>query len=425
MRKITHLFGILLTGLIYSAVILADNVIISGEIDGTEVLAPEPSFCSINFDIPHELVGPVRVSNSGTYFVVDGSLFINYDVTMSVYSGSYDISNPNTNLVAVLDDEDSIMLNSGVDYYLVIQPYCGNFPGVYASTISGPGDITGDGVLPPYDFNVGEYRQGDPVGDITEFDDCGSTVYNVSDPFKVWRSGAHHLADVGVALTSMSSNYVDSSITFYDGPFDPARPADNRIATLDDGGFIDLRKEVEYRVVTQPFCDNLADRGEWFFILLPSEPVFLNHGLSGAWSNKDTSGQGIFLEIFEQIRFVFMAWFTYDTSLPEEGISYQVGDPGHRWLTAEGSYATGSGSATLTAVLTTGGLFDNPAAVNRVPEGTISLEFEDCHSGTMTYNLTSANVSGSFSISRVAEDNAPQCVSVTAIPIPFEHIVEE
>jgi len=422
MIKITHLIGILLTGFVFSATILADNVIISGEIDGTETLAPAPSICGSNFEIPHELVGPVQVSSSGTYHVVDGALFINYDVTLSVYNGSYDINNPNTNLVDVLDDENSIVLNSGTDYYFVVQPYCGNFPGVYASTISGTGEITGEGVIPPYAYNMGVFTGSDPIGDISDME-CGSTVYNVSNPFKVWRSGAHHLADIGVALTSLSSSYVDGSFTFYDGPFDPARPADNRIATLDDAGFIELQEGIEYRVVAQPYCDNLADRGEWFFVLLPSEPLFLNHGLSGAWANPDTSGQGIFLEIYEQLRFVFMAWFTYDTSQPEEGISYQVGDPGHRWLTAEGSYMAGSGNVTLTAVLATGGLFDNPAKVDRVAEGTISLEFKDCRNGTLTYDLTDANVSGSFPLKRVAEDNAPQCTAETAIPAPFEHII--
>jgi hypothetical protein len=420
MKKITSVFMLLISGIIYSSVIMADNVIISGEIFGTETLAPGPSGCSVSERYPHVLAGPFRVSSSGTYYVIDGAFWIDYDVTGILYQNSYDINNPDTNKVAELDDDDAVTLNMGTDYYLVIQPWCGNFPGVYATTISGPGDITGADVIQPYDYMAGVFRNSDPVGDITDFADCSSTVYNVSAPFQVANSGAYHFVDIGEYVSPMSSNYVDSSVTFYEGSFDANNPAANRVVSMDDWGFLDLRKGKDYRVVTQPWCKNLDDRGEWFFILLPSQALFLNHGLSGAWFNPATAGQGILLEIYEQSRYIFAAWFTYDTSQPDPATEYRVGHSGHRWLTAEGGFAADSSSVTIPAYLFKGGLFDDPTEVDPAQdEGSITLEFEDCSNATMTYDLTAAQVDGSFPLKRILEDNAAKCTAETAEPAPF------
>ena len=136
----------------------------------------------------------------------------------------------------------------GTDYYLVIQPWCSNFPGVYASTISGPGDITGADVIQPYDYMTGVFQNSDPVGDISEFE-CGSTVYNASATFQVLQSGAYHFVDLGNPLSGLSSNYVDISATFYEGSFDANNPAANRVVTMDDWGTLNLKKDTDYRHV--------------------------------------------------------------------------------------------------------------------------------------------------------------------------------
>jgi len=33
-----------------------------------------------------------------------------------------------------------------------------------------------------------------------------------------------------------------------------------------------------------------------------------------------------------------MAWFTHDTERPDTGVEAILGEPGHRWLTAQGPY---------------------------------------------------------------------------------------
>ena len=53
---------------------------------------------------------------------------------------------------------------------------------------------------------------------------------------------------------------------------------------------------------------------------------------------------------------LFAAWFTYDVQRPVSG-SAMLGEPGHRWLTAQGSYA--GNRAELTLFVTVGGAFDS------------------------------------------------------------------
>jgi hypothetical protein len=144
------------------------------------------------------------------------------------------------------------------------------------------------------------------------------------------------------------------------------------------------------------------------------EPEFqINPGLSGAWFNPETSGQGFVLEVFPDIKQVFLAWFTYNNTQPGQGTQAEVGDPGHRWLTAQGPYD--GDTANLTVFLTTGGLFDDPSPVTNTPEGTITLTFQDCTAGTVEYSLTAAAVSGSVPISRPANDNVALCASMDGV----------
>jgi hypothetical protein len=420
MKKSILVILVLFYGFIHASVMLADNVIISGEIIGTEALAPGPSFCDFSEQYPHVLVGPVRVSSSGTYYIIDGAWYGDfYDVTLTAYRDSYDINNPSTNRIGEFDDEDSVVLNSGTDYYFVVQPTCSDFTGVFASTISGPGDISGTGIIQPFGYNAGVFTQSDPVGDISDFQ-CGEAVYNVSDSFRVAYSGIYTFVDISEFISNAfdSADYVDSIVTFYNGAFDSANPANNRLGSLDTSGAIELQAGVDYLVVAQPYCTNQADRGEWFFILLPPRGL-PNHALSGAWFNPATGGQGILLEIYEYSEFVFLAWFTYDTSQPDGGIVFQVGHPGHRWLTAQGNYDVGSGTFTIPVFLITGGIFDDPTAVTPAQEGTISVVFQDCRNATMTYSLTAAGVSGSFSLVRILNDNASYCSKTESSPAPF------
>ena len=142
-------------------------------------------------------------------------------------------------------------------------------------------------------------------------------------------------------------------------------------------------------------------------------PAFvINAGLNDAWYDPATNGQGVLLTVFPDRKEMFLAWFTYDTERPAEGVEAGLGEPGHRWLTAQGPYD--GPTATLTVYSTEGGVFDSPepAAVS-APVGTMTVEFADCYEGLITYDITAAGVSGEIPIERITNDNTALCETLS------------
>lgn len=155
------------------------------------------------------------------------------------------------------------------------------------------------------------------------------------------------------------------------------------------------------------------DSFEW----VPEDPGFLiNAGLNDAWYNPVTNGQGFFITVFPNLGAVSLAWFTYDTELPSVDAIANLGDPGHRWLTALGSID--GNKAVMNITLTSGGIFDTSTEVERTnpagSDGTITLTFDDCNSGTIDYDITSINRQGTVPIRRVADDNIVICEALKA-----------
>ena len=138
----------------------------------------------------------------------------------------------------------------------------------------------------------------------------------------------------------------------------------------------------------------------------------MNPGLNDAWFNPDTDGQGFFVTVFPELGVVLLVWFTYDTELPPQDASANLGDPGHRWLTAIGPID--GNSAVLEIEFASGGLFDQTAEVERKIDGTITLSFDGCDSGSVNYDIPSIDRQGSVPIERVAADNAALCESLVA-----------
>lgn len=142
----------------------------------------------------------------------------------------------------------------------------------------------------------------------------------------------------------------------------------------------------------------------------------INPGLNGSWFNPDTSGQGFFLDVFPEAETVFLAWFTYDIEAAPMDATAVVGDPNHRWLTAQGSFS--GNRAELDVTLTTGGLFDAATdTMNSEPGsyGSLILTFDDCANGTLRYDLFAINLSGEIPLSRIADDNVPLCEAIETI----------
>lgn len=135
--------------------------------------------------------------------------------------------------------------------------------------------------------------------------------------------------------------------------------------------------------------------------------ITINSGLSGAWFNRSTSGQGILIEVLPTQKNIFLAYFTFDQQPDTSGESAIIGDINHRWLTAFGGYQ--NNIANLNISVTRGGLFNNSAAVASSAYGTITLTFHDCEKATLTFNLLPPRISGSYQLSRIANDNVAMC----------------
>jgi hypothetical protein len=163
----------------------------------------------------------------------------------------------------------------------------------------------------------------------------------------------------------------------------------------------------------EEYVAQVLDQSEVDAILAGSEPAefSINAGLNDAWYYPETDGQGFFITVFPNLEMISLGWFTYDTEPPAEGAEANLGDPGHRWLTAAGPYS--GNQAQLDITITSGGIFDSaePLPVN-APGGTILLQFDDCKSGSVSYEIPSINRSGLIPIERVATDNVALCEAI-------------
>ena len=152
------------------------------------------------------------------------------------------------------------------------------------------------------------------------------------------------------------------------------------------------------------------------YVPLDLEDFALNSGLNDAWYDPDTDGQGFFITVFPDLALVSLAWFTYDTELPPEDATANLGDPGHRWLTALGPI---EGNQVLMNIdIASGGIFDTATDIQHTDppgsDGTIILTFDSCNSGTVEYDITSIDRQGIVPIRRVVDDNIVICEALKA-----------
>jgi len=175
------------------------------------------------------------------------------------------------------------------------------------------------------------------------------------------------------------------------------------------GGFPDIGGEVD-------IGDNFGGCNSVEEVLATVDPSKINAGLNDAWYYPDTSGQGFFITVFPDLGYVSLAWFTYDTELPPIGATANLGDPGHRWLTAVGPI---EGNRVLMDIeMTSGGIFDSTSEIIRTDppgsDGTILLTFTSCRLGTVEYDIPSINRQGNIPIQRVADDNIALCETLNS-----------
>jgi hypothetical protein len=141
---------------------------------------------------------------------------------------------------------------------------------------------------------------------------------------------------------------------------------------------------------------------------VPQAVFAINEGLNDAWYNPNTDGQGFFINVFPDIGQVFLAWFTYETQRPGASVPSGIGEPGHRWVTAQGPFS--GDQADLTLNITSGGIFnDGSPSPSTSAAGTISLKFDGCNSGTVSFDIDALGASGTIPIQRIVSDNVSLC----------------
>jgi hypothetical protein len=105
-------------------------------------------------------------------------------------------------------------------------------------------------------------------------------------------------------------------------------------------------------------------------------------GLTGAWANPATSGQGMVIELYQDLLsvgtgYVFGTWYTFDTT---------AGGADHgRWYTYQASVTEGASQADVIIYQSTGGTFAALGGATTKPIGTGTIAFDSCTSGTFTY----------------------------------------
>ena len=154
-----------------------------------------------------------------------------------------------------------------------------------------------------------------------------------------------------------------------------------------------------------PFIDN----PDWADCIYKALCFVINAGLNDAWVSADAPFQGMFITVFPELKIIFLAWFTFDSEVPGEGVDTIFGAADQRWITAAGTYQ--GSRAELSAELTTGGVFNasEPPANQEGDYGSIILDFSGCNGATVDYDFPVPGLSGTMKIARVLEDNVVVC----------------
>ncbi len=271
--------------------------------------------------------------------------------------------------------------------------------------------FTGGQVLtvPPNAAIANEFQQSNVRGTI-------SMLYFGTDPNTATSQWNINLADNSAQFDMISGN---PGYTVFGTITAESMPVVDAIAALtisDVGGAFTMLPTINY-MGGSIVRENLAIIDSASIIDDPGgggggggDEFMINPGLNGAWFDPATPGQGILIEVLPNAGIIFMAWFTYDTSQPDPGLTAVIGDPGHRWLTAQGAF--GIDSATLDLTITSGGLFDDPATVSNTSAGSVgsvTLAFTDCGNATLTYSIPGSGLSRTITLIRISNDNVSLC----------------
>ncbi len=120
------------------------------------------------------------------------------------------------------------------------------------------------------------------------------------------------------------------------------------------------------------------------------------HGLTGTWYNPATSGQGLLVETYPDLKgsghgYLAAGWYTFDLTA----------GGGQRWYTVQGDAISGGASVPLIIYTATDGNFSAPPKISAVQVGTATLSFSDCTHGTLAYHFNDGRPDGSIPLTRL------------------------
>lgn len=228
------------------------------------------------------------------------------------------------------------------------------------------------------------------AGDTVTWTNQGSNAHNVVEDNGTFRCAEG--CDSPAAATGLLSYHEPE-----DSPGDPSSEPWSFSRTFNQAG------EIGY------YCEVHGSPGLGMFGTITVEEAdsggsefAINFGLTGSWYDPATSGQGFLVDVVVSRMNVVVYWFTYDDD--------QIGGPEQtRWMIADGSYAEGERVVVLEVFQVTAGLFDDPAAVEVRTIGSAELEFHDCTTATLSYNLDfdgdeENNLTGEIEVVRLSPD---------------------
>ena len=402
------------------AIIWVSNVFAAPYILSAEFSGDEPEMLNQNDDgdnelLPYFVVTPVTVSESGSYQFRDAGHAFLSNVSIGIHTGTFDPMNPDATEQAVISVWGDVTLNSGTNYTLVMQPGF-DFPiQSFGMTIEGPGELSGDWVYPMPAHFYGTFT-GDEVltNIIPDFVGCANSYHTVIGPLEFKRTGFHYFGSTTDRLEDDVA--MPMAMGIYEGSFDPQNPYENQLTVFPNEGQALLISGKTYYLVLQPDCDIRI--GDWAYVMAPpADDFYWTAFMNGSWSNPDTAGQGLVLDIFPDIKGIFAAWFTWDTKPADPGDNSDVANSGTRWLTAFGNYENETDRVVeLTVYEAKNGLFNQCKVESNDPVGALTIDmFNLCEGGEFRFNLDSG-LSGSSLMKRNANDNLDECVSIGARP---------
>lgn len=430
MYKLKMLLSVFALLLLSTTSALANNVTLSGVFDGTEpTMAADPFSCDDSAK-RYRVAGTITVSSSGSYTVVDAGNWFPFilpaggiaDSVIMIYAGSFNSANPSVNRVASVDEFDSVQLNAGTSYVLVVQHWCSEYNGAFAIVIEGgQATISGDGFTSPSQ-TIANLTSGSPSA---FFDDLGGNRRYKSESITISTSGAYYFVDVGEELGGNAM-----SLRVYKDSFDPLNTNANLVFNSEGFfiGSLSLQAGTTYVFV---LVETSVDSQRLQYVLYPPGSFNFNPGLNGAWVAQGISAQGILMEVLPSAGILFFAHFTFSdqalavtqntsriTTQASDGggseLPNSVGSDDQRWLTAFGAIPASGNYMTINYENSTGGRFnsDDPEtqAQTNSNYGTGWIEGITCDHLTINWNLPGGIVD-TRDYFKATQDAVPYCES--------------